>query len=91
MHCSNTNPSRRDVLAGLTGLSAAAIGGLGARPARAAAAAFGTGTRSRLPWHSGCTISKHADFAAYRGRAIETITTWCPHNNWSEIVGLKGG
>jgi hypothetical protein len=28
---------------------------------------------------------------SYRGRSIDTITTWCPHSTWADITGLKGG
>lgn len=90
MDHTSPHPSRRDVLAGIAGLSLAVGGGLGDKPAQAAAA-FGTGSRSKMSWHSGCAISRHADFAAYRGRAIDTITTWCPHDTWTDIVSLKGG
>ena len=90
MNHTSPNPSRREVLAGLAGLSLTALGALRTRPAQAAAA-FGAGGRSKLSWHSGCAISKHADFAAYRGRPIDTITTWCPWQTWSDITGFKGG
>ncbi len=90
MHSNSPNPSRRQVLAGLAGMSAAAVGGLGAAPAQAAAA-FGPGLKSGKAWHSGCTISKYKEWGIYRGRSIDTITTWCPWQTWSDITGMKGG
>ena len=55
-------------------------------PAEAAA-----GTRSGLAWRSGASINNYADFTVYRGRALDTITCWCPHSNWTELTSLKGG
>jgi hypothetical protein len=82
--------SRRDLLAGLAGLSVTALGGLGAPPAHAAAA-FGPGLKSRKAWHSGSSISDYGAFESFRGRRLDTITCWCQHENWSEVVALKGG
>ena len=90
MNNCTTAASRREILAGIAGMSVAAVGGIGAAPAQAAAA-LGPGLKSTKEWHSGCTINKYSEFGLYRGHPIDTITTWCPHNDWSEIMGLKGG
>lgn len=79
--------SRREAVLGIAAAGTMAL----PKPAMAAAAAFGRGPRSGLGWHSGCSIGKYADFAAYRGRPLDTITCWCPLTNWSEVVSLKAG
>lgn len=55
-------------------------------PAQAA-----VGARSGMSWQSGSSINQYSAFATYRGRQIDTITCWCPHATWSDIVSLKGG
>lgn len=59
-------------------------------PARAALGA-GPGPRSGLYWSTGASITNYKGFTTYRGRSLDTITCWCPHNTWTEITSLKGG
>ncbi|MGD9868503.1 MAG: hypothetical protein AB7I59_12570 [Geminicoccaceae bacterium] len=80
--------SRRDLLTGLIGGSLALGAGTLGFAAPAAAAA---GPRSGRSWHTGASINEHSKFAAFRGRPLDTITCWCQHDNWSQVVGLKGG
>ncbi|MGD9509741.1 MAG: hypothetical protein AB7X49_14450, partial [Geminicoccaceae bacterium] len=59
-------------------------------PARAALGA-GPGPRSGFFWSTGASINNYKGFTTYRGRSLDTITCWCPHNTWTEVVSLKGG
>jgi hypothetical protein len=93
MQLSQTNShelSRRSILTGVAGCGMALASGLAAPPA-AEARTFGAGARSGMPWNSGCSIGGWQTFQSFRGRSLDTITTWCQHNTWNEIVALKGG
>lgn len=78
--------TRRTVLGAV-----AAIGLAGPQPATAAAR-FGPGVRSGMPWHSGCQLNKISDFEAFRRRLADTYTIWSPRQTWGDVVNLsKGG
>ena len=51
----------------------------------------GAGPFSGLPWKSGCSLSKFADFERWRGRRLDTVTVWTQRRTWSELVGQGGG
>ena len=81
--------TRRVLIGGVTG--AVALAAAGVEPA-AAAAAFGRGPRSGMPWHSGCQLNKIPQFEAFRGRLADTYTIWSPRETWAAVTGLnKGG
>lgn len=84
----SSHSNRRDLLTGLIGSSLALGAGTLGFVAPASAA---VGPRSGRAWHTGASIDQYASFARFRGRPLDTITCWCQHENWSEIVGLKGG
>lgn len=67
--------------------AAGAVGMIGAQPA-IAAAPFGRGARSGLPWHSGCQLNKISEFEAFRGRPADTYTIWSRRGSWDEITNL---
>ena len=83
-------PNRRNMLTSLIGGSlAVGAGSYGLLlPSTVAAAA---GPRSGRSWHTGASIDDHASFASFRSRPLDTITCWCQHDTWSQVVGLKGG
>ena len=89
MNNCTTAASRREILAGIAGMSVA-MGGIGAAPAQAAAA-LGPGLKSTKEWHSGCTINKYSEFGLYRGHPIDTITTWCPRSRaaWAKHCPMR--
>src|SRR3712207_5600816 len=49
------------------------------------------GPFSGLPWKSGCSLVKYADFERWRGRRLDTVTIWTQRRTWSELVGQGGG
>lgn len=87
--------ARRSVLQQLAGGAALMGTGAGLLPEQLSpvtpAQAIGTGVRSGLVWNTGASITNYKAFTSYRGRPLDTITCWCPHNTWDEIVSLKGG
>ena len=46
------------------------------------------GTYSGLPWHSGAACSG-ADFAQWRGRALDMEVGWAPKSNWADFVNFS--
>lgn len=74
-------------------LSAGAAAGLvtGAAGTRAAAITMsiaGPGRDSGLPWNSGvCRGSEVADFEAWRGRRIDSVTFWGKGDSWEDLAG----
>lgn len=90
--------SRRDALQQLVGSAALLGAGTALLPERLsaitsaqAAVGVGPGPRSGLFWSTGASISDYRGFTTYRGRSLDTITCWCPHDTWTDIVSLKGG
>jgi hypothetical protein len=86
----NSLPNRRNLLTSLIGGSLAlGAGSYGLLLPSTVAAAVGP--RSGRSWHTGASIDDHASFASIRRRPLDTITCWCQHDTWSQVVGLKGG
>ena len=79
--------TRRAVLGTMAGAGLCFAGGRSAD----AAAGFGHGPRSGMPWNSGCQLSRIAEFEAFRGRRADTYTIWSRRRNWSEITDVGGG
>ena len=82
--------SRREIVAGLAGMTVALVG-TGAATTRAAGAPFGPGLRSGLPWHSGCSGPGADALAIYRNRPLDTLTTWTKFDTWTDIIGVHSG
>lgn len=85
LHLQEIAATRRAVLGSI------AVAGLSLAGARSAdaAAGFGRGQRSGMPWHSGCQLNRIPEFEAFRGRRADTYTIWSRRRNWSEITNLS--
>lgn len=67
------------------------MGGLAALPLLGHARPAAAGTLSRLPWNSGCSLADVDKWAAFRGRDIDTSTTWGASDTWDDVARLDGG
>ena len=76
--------TRRAMLASIAGAGLSLAGARGAD----AAAGFGRGPRSGMPWCSGCQLGRISEFEAFRGRRADAYTIWSQRRNWSEITSL---